>query len=912
MKKFLIVVSLFLGFLCPCAYAKTISSICFYYNNVDSTLELQNFDTVVLDPNNVSDRNIKALKSLGIKVYSYLSAGEFDGELTGDLSKYKKTDNKEWQSNIMDITAAKWHDHLVSEARSLLKRGFDGLFLDTLDSFNAYSSPDDDKAYYEKQIYGEKVLLEKLHKVSKNLIFNRGFEVLDKLKFKPVAVAAESIYKSYNAEHDSYYDVSKEDREWLSEQLNRVKAKGIDAIAIDYLDDSDLEARVLLAKKLVKDGYIPYVSDGLLNGFGVSTTYNIPKRILGLYDGRTTNQMNSAFQNRICTPLEYLGYAIDVLDINELDYRLIDKTRYAAVITYFDDANSFSEHPEFSEWIEKHVGYIKLLFIGVLPTADSTLNALGINFSPVAMVSPYTMSVEPKKMNKGLLKPTFSNLEDYFPYKVDTKKGFKVLAQIKGSDGQVSDMLVKAPWGGFAINPYPVDYLQNGQEIWLIDPFMFLDEMLNLKVIPAADATTESGNRILTSHVDGDGFPSHSWFKGSPLVSEVLYDEVYSKIKVPHTISIIEGEVGPDGLYPNQTKELEAVARKIFALDNVEAASHSLSHPFQWDSSMNKGELLYGEFLPIPNYKKLDYNREINGSIAYINTLCPKGKKVNVFLWTGDAAPTGDVVEMVDKLGLYNVNGGNTTIKNGEESLTNVSPTIIKFKNTVQVYAPQMNENVYTNEWTEHYDGFARAKETYELTGKPRRLKSIAIYYHMYSGTYPASLNALKSLYDYALSQDVTPMYLSEYAHRARTLYETSLGKTLNGQWLIVSNSIRSIRVPKEFGTPVSDDIVGFNDGVDGNYLILKKHHNLLSFTKAKEPQGVLLKNANGIVRKWQKNGNKVDFEIKSYIPLKFSVYAKNNCQLVTTDEFKDSKEGAVQVFTTENVGLFKGTLICN
>jgi len=118
----------------------------------------------------------------------------------------------------------------------------------------------------------------------------------------------------------------------------------------------------LLAKKLVRDGYIPYVSDGLLNGFGVSTTYNIPKRILGLYDGRTTNQMNSAFQNRICTPLEYLGYAIDVLDINELDYRLIDKTRYAAVITYFDDANSFSEHPEFSEWIEKHVGYIKLLF----------------------------------------------------------------------------------------------------------------------------------------------------------------------------------------------------------------------------------------------------------------------------------------------------------------------------------------------------------------------------------------------------------------------------------------------------------------------------------------------------------------------------------------------------------------------
>ena len=85
---------------------------------------------------------------------------------------------------------------------------------------------------------------------------------------------------------------------------------------------------------------------------------------------------------------------------------------------------------------------------------------------------------------------------------------------------------------------------------------------------------------MLTIHVDGDGFASHAFLPGSPLSGNVLLDQFIAATDLPHTISVIEGEVGKAGLYPEQSGELEAIARRIFREPNVELASHSFSHPF--------------------------------------------------------------------------------------------------------------------------------------------------------------------------------------------------------------------------------------------------------------------------------------------------------------------------------------------
>lgn len=910
MKKLIVLALLYLFTVLNPVFAKTNKSICFYYNEVDSIRELLNFDRVVLDPSNVTDKQISELHNAGISVYSYISVGEYDESLPDSLKEAKRTDNEEWKSNIMDVTSPLWHDHILKRVSDLKKRHFDGLFLDTLDSFNAYSDEEEDKAYYDKQVEGLTVLVNDIHSILPKLIFNRGFEIFDRINFKPEAVGAESVYKTYSATDDSYSDVSESDRKWIMEKLDHVKFAGVEAIGLDYLPDTDLEGRVELAKRISALGYTPYVSDGLLYGMGVSYTYSIPRRILGVYDGNLSEDNGSAIHTRITTPLEYKGYIVDNVSIYDIDFSKVDRSRYAAIVFYPEGGEGYRENHELTDWLKSHVGYLPILFLGNLPDDTEVLKAYGIS-SKGELAPPYKLERKPD-LSKGIINPVFSPKDKLISYKVDESKGFKVIARVVNQNKESSDLVFKAPWGGAAVDPYPVSSLNNNQDIWLLEPFAFLDMMLNLPEIPAADASSESGLRILTSHVDGDGFPSRSWFKGGPLVSEVLYNEVFKPIEIPQTISVIEGEISAGGIHAEQAPELEALARKIFELPNVEVASHTYSHPFTWNMSDPKSHLIYGEFLPVPGYDQVDYDREAAGSVNYINNkLCPPGKKVKVFLWSGDADPSKEAIDKVEKLGIVNVNGGNTMVVKGKDSLTNVSPVIYWTTKGVQVYAPMMNENMYTNEWTEHFDGFGRAVESFEITGHPRRLKTIAIYYHMYSGTYQSSLRALKSLYEYALSQEVTPMYLSEYAQRARTLYETGLAKTLDGSFVFTSTGIRSVRTPKSYGYPVSSNLAGFNDCEDGNYLILNKKRSYVAFRKTRS-SNPMLKSANGIVNKWQLNNNRIEFEIQAYIPLKMKVWSDKNCQLVSSHEFSHSSDASVQLFETKDKGTISGTLICN
>ncbi len=215
-----------------------------------------------------------------------------------------------------------------------------------------------------------------------------------------------------------------------------------------------------------------------------------------------------------------------------------------------------------------------------------------------------------------------------------------------------------------------------------------------------------------------------------------------------------------------------------------------------------------------------------------------------MILWSGKADPKEDVLAIAEEAKLLNVNGGNTYVVRGNNNYTQVSPTIAWYPSAVHVYAPVLNENLYTNLWSEHHDGYGRAVETFELLGTPRRLKTIAIYYHMYSGAYPVSLKAVMNVYDWALEQNTTPLYLSEYAKRARTLYETGIAKTLDGKWQITSSGIKSIRLPDSFGFPVikQSNIAGWDYGPDGKYLTLSSPRSIVTLSTIPKQSAYLKK----------------------------------------------------------------------
>ncbi|UTV30076.1 endo alpha-1,4 polygalactosaminidase [Photobacterium atrarenae] len=884
------------------------SSVVFYYNTIDSVRELMNYDRAVVTPALITQRQIDTLHDAGTQVFAYLSVGEYDGKnLPVQLQDASPVRNNNWQSHVMDLSSDAWQAHLLAFAGEHLAKGFDGLFLDTLDSYYLFAKSETTQATQQQALIR---IIDALSKLEGNpkLILNRGFEVLEQLNAPIQAVVAESLYHSYHPLDNSYHDVSKTDTEWLSKQLAQVKSLGLEAIVIDYIPGQDRDAQKAAAKRLLAEGYTPYISDGMLYEFGVSTIVPVAKRVLGVFDGTETSYNRSLCHRMIAMPLEYNGYVPDCRDINTVNFERLDSNRYAGIVVWLEES-TYNKHPRFQQWLAQQLHQQPLLFLKSLPTLASLRAKLGLRES--GEFNPRVQITQGQDWLTSHYPLRFSQFETY-PKWVSTQPAVQPLIEATDGTTTPAGLLFKAPWGGAALLPLPVTVLANQKEAWYIDPFRLIDETLNLPPIPAADVTTETGRRILTSHVDGDGFPSIAWFPGKPYTAEVLMEHVFKPYAIPQTVSVIEGEISKDGLYPKISAELEAIARQIFALPNVEIASHTFSHPFFWDNSVSVEEKQYGDHLPIPGYN-VDYRKEIIGSLDYINQkLAPKGKKAKLILWSGRADPDEKTLAIAEQANVLNVNGGNTYVVQGNQSLTQVSPTIAWYPSAVHVYAPVLNENLYTNLWTENFDGYRRAIETFQLLGSPRRLKSISIYYHMYSGAYPASLKGLTEVYDWAIEQKATPLYLSEYAKRAQALYETGLAQTLNGRWLITSSGVRSIRLPHALGTPVmqQSSIAGWEHGEDGKYLILSQPRSTLTLSTTGDT-AIRLKNANGQLIQWQRKGDVIHWTLKTHIPLKLELANASACQRNTEAALQETQADNLIRYTSQQAGQFSGELRC-
>ena len=332
------------------------------------------------------------------------------------------------------------------------------------------------------------------------------------------------------------------------------------------------------------------------------------------------------------------------------------------------------------------------------------------------------------------------------------------------------------------------------------------------------DVTTETGRRLLLIHVDGDGFPSRAELPGTPLASEVMLTEFLQRYRWPSTVSIIEGEVAPRGLFAALSPLMEKTAREIFALPHVEMASHTFSHPFYWadaELGLQVPSRVVGLKMPAYNY---DAVREIAGARDYINALAPASgssprKKARVLLWTGNTEPLATPVRVAYEAGLLNMNGGFTTISKAEPTLTLVAPLGIMKGDYFQVYAPMQNENVYTRNWTGPFYGFERVLETFQMTDRPLRLKPVNIYYHTYIASKRASIASLHKVYDWAAEQlkrqQLHPVFASEYMERVLDWRRATVARTDTGLELRGGQHLRQWRVDTKAPWPELSEASG-------------------------------------------------------------------------------------------------------
>ncbi len=868
------------------ANASASPAVAFYYAADPPWNELQAFDIVVVDPDHVPDPTLPRLPHT--RLAAYVSVGEV--QASRDYAKYMQKDwlvaeNPVWGGRLIDQSRPDWPGFFAdSVIAPLWGKGYRTFFLDTLDAYQLFAKTPEEKARQEAGLVA--VVAEVKRRFPEaQLIFNRGFEILDRTHSQVMAVAAESLFQGYDSGKKAYRPVAENDRTWLLGQLKRVHDEfALPIIAIDYVPPQQRELARATARQIESLGFIPWVATPDLTSLGVGLVEVMPRRILFIHSPLANEyelRMNPVV--RMATmPLNFLGYAAEYADPHHLPEQQLSGL-YAGVIVWMGERGAPDETKKLVDWLDKRVREnVPIVFVNQLSMLLGTPlgKSLGLETQPVpADMSPIKIIQQDALV--GFERQPYPDPDEFMALSVSP--GRPLLTLSKGKLKQVAAAIT--PWGGYSTFSSALATLPNDTESrWVIDPFNFFREALRLPDMPVPDVTTESGRRILLVHMDGDGFVSRSELPGNPYAGEAVRDRIVRKYHLPMAISVIEAELSPTGLFPKLSSRMENVARDIFRSPNVEIASHTYSHPFNWrkaeasvddDSSENYN-------LSIPGYR-FDLQREIEGSIHYIESrLAPPGKKVSLFLWSGDCIPGRDALEWTQRLGVLNMNGGDTVATRSLPTLTEVEGLGVERQGLFQVFAPNQNENVYTNGWTGPYYGYERVIETFQFTEKPRRLKPMDIYFHTFLTTKAAGMKSLDKVFSYALAQENTPQFASAYAAKVIEFPHIAVARSANGWRIRGMDNLHTLRTPASLGVPDLDksrSVAGYNQHNGETYLHLVGNSADISFDggTAAEPR---LVSANARIEASQRIGKTLRWQLDGQAGLEFTLANVGRCRV--------------------------------
>lgn len=801
--------------------------------------------------------------------------------------------NDIWQGDFADVSQPAWADFVVNTlAARAAQKGFGGFFLDTADSVELLEKkfPQRGAAFRDGLVALIKQLKAKFpqHKI----ILNRGFPMLARLTGSVDGVLAESVFQKYDFAAKKYVPEAPTGTDWLLNILRTISQAGVPVYVVDYVDPVDPKLAEATARRIAAEGFTPFISTVELDGkflapkppkraalapapapktvptlppalpVVIAPPAAAPRAILPatpLPAGEVPRWIFTLFGNAepdvedlVRWPidsgtamvaqmsLEWLGYEVDYHNVHTHELPAELDAKYAAILLDRYLHIPRAKEAAVADWlIAQQQRGRKVIFFGALPFTDDALNervlkafGCGGTGRSVKSVTGLRAVTTAKQLNfEAPLNLTPAGFRE-----LRAPAGSEVLLSLATADGAQFDPLFIAPWGGMLLDPYALFRRPDLDELWLVDPFYFFHAALGRAVLPVPDTTTCDGVRIFFSHIDGDGFRHVSSVEPGRRSGELIVERVIKKYPFPFTVSFIEAEIR--GLVvdqkPGDAALLARQAREVLAMPKVEAASHAYTHPFYWNAGdrtvrdYKRANLLLAEPL---NHTGVELRREIEGSVRYIEReLCPPGKPVKLFLWSGNCRPWPEALRLVRELGLENMNGGETAMSRKRPSVTRVSARALPWDGELQITAANENENIYRERWavsgdteSPFFGGFVLAEDGFERMERPRRLKPVNIYFHFYSGDNLASLNALTRLFEWALKQELHSITASDYARLVRDARATRVFRQSDTRWTLVnSGALRTFRLPKSALVPdlaASRGVTGWRVSGDALYV---------------------------------------------------------------------------------------------
>lgn len=636
-------------------------------------------------------------------------------------------------------------------------------------------------------------------------------------------------------------------------------------------------------------------------------TYNIPpnskelKRwVLVLYNSRENPDKSPErfINNPLAIVLNHLGLLIEYRDVQEVlpDDKHMEK--FLGIISTFQ-SNIMKDPGKYSLWVQEQLKKGKKMVImgsfGAYIDEDTELEIK--HYKPVFRalgLKHWDIETSVSKKQKIIYKsPEMMDFEETLDAKdihliynkiTSENQDNQVFLTIENSSIGKIDAVVVTPFGGIIIDDLGFhsvtdknrtsvihDYINGHRNnagsgkvnrgYWRINPFLFFAKAFDLENIPIPDVTTLNGNRIFYSHIDGDGLTGISFIDRSSYSGEFVRDQILKKYPLPFTASVISNEIEKNGL-PYYNKAY-AVSRSIFALENVEAATHSCTHPFNWldgdlDINLNNNIWEY-------QAKELDYDLEIYGSVRFIEkNLLPENKKVNVYLWSGQCNPDRRAFKRLEKMNLLNLNAGDPIFDSKFPSYSNLASFATKIDGYWQYHTSASNDFIYTNGWTRNFGSMRKLVEHYEYTESPRRVLPINIYIHFYIGDRQEGLDGVKVAYDYCMNSKITPLFSSEYVSIIQDFILLKQYQLSDGGYQISHDGkLRTIRFDNCEKYPdleKSNGVIGFNKYQNSLYIHLNDGKTQTVYLSNKVPEEVYLNHGSQKISGWKASKNKIEF----------------------------------------------------
>ncbi len=233
---------------------KDIHNYIVYYGNGRAE-ELARYDLAIIQPDTLTGDELAQLKAKGTMVVAYLSIGEVepgrpwysDGRVD---QAWILGQNENWGSYYVDAEQAGWQSLMVTLAGDYLRQGFDGIFLDTMDTVDLFPATS----------AGMISLVEKLHQNYPDalLVQNRGFTVVEQTAGFMDALMFEDLSTIYHFAEQRYDYTDNSDT--AADLIKLQQRTGLTILALDYVAPDNPGGAARAVQIAQGYGFVPAVS----------------------------------------------------------------------------------------------------------------------------------------------------------------------------------------------------------------------------------------------------------------------------------------------------------------------------------------------------------------------------------------------------------------------------------------------------------------------------------------------------------------------------------------------------------------------------------------------------------------------------------------------------------------------------